>query len=439
MVHQIEGIKMINIIKTVLGAILGFASLVSAQQPQAPTAPPFNVNSTYTNGVAPGYAPTPVSGLVLNIGPGTAYCNSTIVTYAGGNFTLTNSVANYIYLDTANNCAVTPSLSTFTNTQIPVAVVTPSGGNIVAENILDVRTMFNSVIGPVLQLVAGPGIVLNPPAGGGVVTISNSGTSAPLFNAITPPAGGTYITVYPTGFSAVLSGGPLGSAIGNNTSGFVTKPACNGCTGSPSIVNSVTWTFTLPSYVNAANVTAVWATANASTTYLGGNGYTATGQLQCTIGVTDYTLFTSYGVSLPLQTFTQHMTAATGSTVHSITCTAQVSAADPIQTGQTVDVPAIYLQLADSVDTAPSTATAVFVVAPLYYNPSLQTLGIDPQAQFFGTGLKVYTVAQIKAIAAPITFAIYPVRDGTGSTDCSTGGGSSHVMCYYNGSTFAAF
>jgi hypothetical protein len=53
------------------------------------------------------------------------------------------------------------------------------------------------------------------------------------------------------------------------------------------------------------------------------------------------------------------------------------------------------------------------------------------------TGISAYTVATLPA--SPQAHTIYPVRDGVTSTDCSTGGGTSHVMCYFDGSTWAAF
>ena len=85
-------------VKTLLSLVLAVASFMTAQQPQMPI-PVYQVNAKAVNGVAPGFAPLPpTSGLVLTIGPGTSNCNNTLNYYHGGTFTLTNSVANYIYL-----------------------------------------------------------------------------------------------------------------------------------------------------------------------------------------------------------------------------------------------------------------------------------------------------------------------------------------------------
>jgi len=111
-----------------------------AQQPQAPTAPIYPVNAKYVQGVGTGYAPTAGSGLTLNLGAGTAFCNGAIATYAGGTLTMTNSVTNYVYLNTASSCVPATSTSAFTATNIPIAVVVASGG--VITTITDDRTMF---------------------------------------------------------------------------------------------------------------------------------------------------------------------------------------------------------------------------------------------------------------------------------------------------------
>ena len=68
-----------------LNKILGLAAIglalvapLFAQQYQSTLAPIFATNAKYVNGVAPGYAPTSGTALVLNLGPGTANCAGTI-------------------------------------------------------------------------------------------------------------------------------------------------------------------------------------------------------------------------------------------------------------------------------------------------------------------------------------------------------------------------
>jgi hypothetical protein len=130
-------------IKKLLALILFAAGTCFAQQPQTQVDPSFAVNAKYTNGVAPGYYPTPnaiPATLVLGIGPGTAYCGNAIISYAGGTLTLTASSTNYVYLNTASSCAPTFNTTGFVATSLPIAIVTTSGSAI--TNVTDDRTFF---------------------------------------------------------------------------------------------------------------------------------------------------------------------------------------------------------------------------------------------------------------------------------------------------------
>ena len=95
---------------------LFFVAGLFAQQPQTQTAPIFAANAKYVQGSGPGYWPTPGTGLALNLTAGTAFCGGAIQTYAGGSLTMTASVANYVYLNTAASCA--PAVSAFEKAQV---------------------------------------------------------------------------------------------------------------------------------------------------------------------------------------------------------------------------------------------------------------------------------------------------------------------------------
>jgi len=112
-----------------LSAAAGFAV---AQNPQSTLAPIVSVNAAYNNGVSPGYRPTAGSGLVLNIGPGTANCSGTIATYTGGTLSMTASVVNYVYLNTSASCIPAVKTSPFGSSDIPVATVTAGSSAITA-------------------------------------------------------------------------------------------------------------------------------------------------------------------------------------------------------------------------------------------------------------------------------------------------------------------
>src|ERR1700749_3977029 len=102
-----------------LGLLLILTGAAFAQNPQTQTAPIYPVNAKYTNGVAPGYAPTAGSGLNLALGPGTVNCSGTIDTYSGGTLTMTASMTNYVYLNTAASCVPAVKTTAFTTSDIP--------------------------------------------------------------------------------------------------------------------------------------------------------------------------------------------------------------------------------------------------------------------------------------------------------------------------------
>ena len=127
-----------------LGIWLALGIVAFAQNPQTQIAPVYAVNAKYVNGVAPGYAPTAGSGLYIILGPGTVNCIGTIITYTGSGspgLALTASTVNYVYLNTAASCAPAVKTSSYTSSDIPVAMVTAGSSTISA--IVDDRTIFN--------------------------------------------------------------------------------------------------------------------------------------------------------------------------------------------------------------------------------------------------------------------------------------------------------
>jgi hypothetical protein len=145
------------------------AALSVAQQPQSHTAPLFAVNAKYTNGVAPGYAPTKGTGLTLNLGSGTTDCLGTLIEYAGGTLTMTDNTTNYVYLDPSSSCAPTSSTSIFTSAHVWIAKVTTSGGAITAID--DVRTSF---LAPGTGSSGIASITFSSPLSGGTITTSGT-------------------------------------------------------------------------------------------------------------------------------------------------------------------------------------------------------------------------------------------------------------------------
>lgn len=183
-----------------LSALIGHA-----QQPQTsdipPTQPIFSVNAKYTQGTGPGYWPTAGSGLTLNLTAGTAVCTGTIITYAGGTLTMTNSTTNYVYLNQASSCApATSTSSSVFSTNFPIAVVIASGG--VITSIQDVRTMFSQAP------ASGSGTVQNCSAQYSLAEYLVSGTAVGC-GPVPPSVQGDYLCgYYPTTAAAVAPACP---------------------------------------------------------------------------------------------------------------------------------------------------------------------------------------------------------------------------------------
>jgi hypothetical protein len=208
------------------------ALCAAAQQPQTHIAPIYLVNAKYVNGVAPGYAPTVGSGLTLNLGGGTANCAGTIATYAAGTLTMTASTTNYVYLNTAASCIPAVKTTTFTSSDIPLAIVVTSSSAI--TGITDDRTMFQQ-----------PGSLSGGSSGHGVqFSIGNGSAAVPAAPYQNAPATGTISHCYWTTMTADASANLVfnvklaGTNILSGTNATVSAGATPGTTATFSLTSS---------------------------------------------------------------------------------------------------------------------------------------------------------------------------------------------------------
>ncbi len=122
-------------------AVFLFATALAAQQPQTQSAPIFAANAKYVNGVAPGYWPTPGSGLNLAVTAGTVNCAGSALHYPGGTVALAASATNYIYMNPSHSaCAPSAKTEGFASSDMTIATVVTSGSGIVSID--DDRTIF---------------------------------------------------------------------------------------------------------------------------------------------------------------------------------------------------------------------------------------------------------------------------------------------------------
>jgi hypothetical protein len=286
--------------------------------------------------------------------------------------------------------------------------------------------------------------------GGGSLTTSITPTG------ITPPIAGQYVIIYPTNVNGVSTPGSTGLNIEFGPY----------CIFAPSS-QSFTWSDpVLPSYVNPANVTAVYAFA------ISENGSGA-GGLHCpfeptpwntTPGVSTVIFFGASGTGTgpallqlnpasnitsagpwTLQQTTQLLTGMTGANIPSITTVISMGRDNSGDGGagrfgggpSYTDIPLVGY-IVYYTGPAPPQSTLVNVVAPLQYDPSNNAISISPQAEFPGNALVPSTVATLP-VATFDTGWIVPISDGTTATDCTVGGGSTYVQCQSNGTIWVAY
>lgn len=280
-----------------------------------------------------------------------------------------------------NNVLCTAAWNGSTYIWVPISTGSPSGPLDIQHNGTSVPTQ-----NPLNFIDTPPSI----PPGYNAVTFENDGAggmagvvpAANISNGIEmqtgSPTAGTFIKVYPDGVT-VSGTGTQFTAAGDTRSGFVQNGGCVfACSGvGPA---DVSWTFTLPSYVNPSNVTAVWASSTGFTAPTGNNtGYGSQGVISCKKPAgSEYVIFDGYAYDTapkPLIQRNVHMTDSGGSDISTIVCSAHVGGTGPIQAGFHLDVTSLYLQLADAVDTAPAD-TAVQVVPPLKFDSALNTLSL---------------------------------------------------------------
>ena len=244
-----------------------------------------------------------------------------------------------------------------------------------------------------------------------------------------------WIDIYPSTVT-ITPGSAPNSAGANLSSAYFDNPACGTSGPYPACGTyySVKWTFAIPSYINPANVTQVNGSAISAAWAAQPNGFVTTATLTCQVGIV-----TPVGIVLassdptpgrqfPLTYFTDNLTA-TGAEIPTVTCTATVTSEEAFESGLLFSLPAVLLQVKDTVDTAP-TDTQIQVNPPLTYD--VRGLGFDATYPVAGKYLQGYTVAQATALL-PTTDDAYQIIDSTVTTGCAVGGGSNPVPTYWTG------
>jgi hypothetical protein len=135
--------------------------------------------------------------------------------------------------------------------------------------------------------------------------------------------------------------------------------------------------------------------------------------------------------------FTGQMVGLTGANVSTAQILASMNISGDWQAGQSLGIPLVGL-IVYYTGTAPPVNNSINVAPPLYFDPSQNLLSITPDATFFAS--KLFPAPLIKNLPLPAanTGVLIPVLDGASATDCTSGGGSTYVLCRSNGSAWVA-
>lgn len=176
----------------------------------------------------------------------------------------------------------------------------------------------------------------------------------------TPPIAGQYLLVTPSSFTKTLVGSGV-SASANNTSGQVNINYA----GTGTNTAQVTWSFTLPSGISPASVTAIYPFMVAEA-----NGQNSVEQISCSSGAG----FPPSG-NFPLAQYT--LSSSAGTNITSVTCNAITGGSVPFLKLALVKVDFVgaFVYYTGTPITSP---TPLNVAPPLYYNSNANTLGVAP-------------------------------------------------------------
>lgn len=260
----------------------GFVAL--GQNPQSSSAPLFKVNSTYVNGIAPGFAPcynamsscSSTTGLNLFIGPGTVNCSATIQHFTAETLVMTANATNYVYLNTASGCAPAVKTSVFTTADIPIAVVVTGASTV---NSLDDDRSSPTV----------------PPAAGAITQLTGDATAG-------PGSGSQIITFATVNGSPGTCGNSTNVAQVNvNAKGLVTSCTLVGISATG--IGAVPTTTTVNGHALSSNVTISASDLMTGTLAVGNGGTGATTAAGANLAITGTTQTGTLGTSSQVSAF----------------------------------------------------------------------------------------------------------------------------------------
>jgi hypothetical protein len=264
----------------------------------------------------------------------------------------------------------------------------------------------------------------------GLVSGTVPASGAGIQPQIIPPIAGQSVTIFPTVATPTQGSSQNTVTLGQSlTSASFSRPACGAGGGQPGCdapaTSTVAWSgFSLPPGVSAANVTQIFAFAQATNFNQGGVGAQINSAMSCTFASAD--LINTQSTNYLTQPFSVQLTGATGTSIPSITCTANFQdSGATIMNGLNfnVNVVALVVYYTGSVVTQPN----VVNIAPcLSYNPASNILSLPEPCNYAVAGdtSDAYTVnipeftSSFIPVGAVISFS--PPNNGSNTTTTPT-------------------
>ena len=278
----------------------------------------------------------------------------------------------------------------------------------------------------------------------GVLNVPDYSSLTPVaaFNmVVNPPISGQYAVIYPTS-GAITQDPPHRSNIFANGSaaGGHFEWVCEGllCSIAGQVTaNFPVGAFTLPGYINPANVTAIYADVISTSGPTNANWPMSDSYSGTTITCGSQEMMVSVNMYPYSGTEVSKLTTLTGANFNSLaSCNLQVGGSGPGSHGQYVDVAALRF-LVFYTGTPPPLDTALHLQPPLDLNVATNTLFVNQVN--WPAGYVQSVAAAFLPPASSEPGAIVPVYDGLTATDCTTGGGTFNNWCGSNGSVWAIF
>jgi hypothetical protein len=282
-----------------------------------------------------------------------------------------------------------------------------------------------------------------PPTGNVAVTFqSDSGgdlsayvAASNLATQYVPQGTGQYVLVFGTSCTITNTGIGANPICYQNAAGQYFGGLVDG-TGSSGITVS---NFTLPSYVTQSNITAVYAfmisaSSMANSEFEGmwvnsAGGGTIPGGASMLQGVN--------GASQPALDYPLGQVSVAFSALPTNYSAIQMNASRCCNGQGSIYIPLMGLEV-HYTGTAPPSSSNLLVQPPLYYNSTLNTLGISPNWPNLNYITNIAGLPNPGSAYQSVSF----VSDGQTPTDCSVGGGtfSNQInLCYWNGSSYVGF